>query len=133
MAQYATELFIQCVYSLDLSYHELLEKEAALKMGLTTIMEEAGGEFIHFEEMGDTMRMQCVFPEYGEDLFHPLCRQIAPSMDGHVECRMLFVHKDLDFINFYTVSNGTWQEGCVHLPLPGPLSTALREQDPPSR
>lgn len=133
MAQYATELFIQCVYSLELSYHELLEKEAALKSSVTVILEESGGEFIHFEEMGDTMRVQCVFAEYGEELFHPVMSRIAPLMDGQVECRALFVHKDLGFIHIFTVSRGAWQESCLHLPAPGPLTRALRDQDPPSR
>lgn len=133
MAQHATELFMQCVYSLDLSYHELLEKEAALKLGMTRILEEAGGEFIHFEEMGDTMRIQCVLPEYGEELFHPMLERIAPLMDGQVECRVLFVHKDLSFVHIVTVSGGAWQESCLHLPAPGPLTRVLRDIDPPSR
>ena len=133
MAHHATELFIQCVYSLELSYHELLEKEAALKPAVTRILEEAGGEFIHFEEMGDTMRIQCVLPEYGEELFHPLLEGIARLMDGQVECRVLFVHKDLGFLHIAAVSRGVWQESCLHLPAPGPLTRALRDQDPPSR
>jgi len=133
MAQFATELFVQCVYGLELSYHELLEKEAELKLTMTAILEQGGGEFIHFEEMGDTMRVQCMFVEYGEHIFHPLCESMAPLMDGHVEARLLFVSKDLDFLHIYTISKKRWQESCLHLPAPGPLTKALRDQDPPSR
>lgn len=133
MAQHATELFVQCVYSLELSYHELLEKEADLKQAMTAIFEEGGGGFIQFEEMGDTMRAQCMFPEYGEHIFHPVCEKMAPLMDGRVEARLLFVNLDLDFLHVYIISQGQWRESCLHLPEAGPLTRALRDQDPPSR
>lgn len=130
MARFATELFIQCVYSLDLSYHDLLEREAALKVELTTILEQSEGEYIHFEVMGDVMRVQCVFPRYAEDVFHALCGRVAPLMDGQVEAKMLFVSKDLDFLHIYTLSKGEWLESCLHVPAAGPLTRALRDLDP---
>lgn len=130
MAQHAAELFVQCVYSPDLSYDDLLALEGSLKLDLTEIMETRGGEFIHFEEMGDTMRAQCVFPEYRESLFHGICDSLAPFMDGRVEARLLFVDKDLDAVHFYAVSGNEWRESCVGLPAPGPLTTAFRDQDP---
>jgi hypothetical protein len=131
MAQYDAELFVQCVYSPELSYHDLMEAEAALKLALSGIFEESGGEFIHFEGLSDTLRSQCVFPACGEDLFHAVCDKVAPLMDGRVECRMLFVSKDLDTLHIYTVSRGTWRECCLHMPVAGPLTSALRDQDPP--
>ena len=132
MASYATELFVQCGYSLELSYQELMETEAGLKPALTAIFEENGGEFIHFEGVSDTLRCQCVFSSYSEDLFHVLCDRIASLMDCGVECRMLFVSKDLDALHIYTVSQGGWRESCLSLPAAGPLTRALREQDPPA-
>ncbi len=132
MAHYAAELFVQCVYSLDLTYHELLETEGALKISMTAILERKGGEFIHFEEMGDTMRAQCVFHEHSESLCHALCKALAPLMDGRVEARLLLVDKDLDALLYYTLSQGTWQEAALRIPLAGPLSQALREQNPKS-
>jgi hypothetical protein len=109
-----------------------METEAGLKPALTAIFEANGGEFIHFEGVSDTLRSQCAFSSNSEDLFHALCDKIAPLMNGRVECRMLFVSKDLDTLHIYTVSQGTWRESCLHLPAAGPLTRALRDQDPPA-
>jgi len=133
MAHYAAELFVQCVYSLDLTYHELLATEGELKPALTAALEQNGAQFIHFEEMGDTMRVQCVFPAHDEYLFHAVCDAFAPFMDGRVEARLLFVDKNLDLLHYYTISEKKWQEAVLALPAAGPLTRALREQDPPSK
>lgn len=129
MARNATELFAQFVYSLELSYDSLLERESELKASFTAILEQYGGEFIHFEEMGDTMRAQCAFARYEEDLFHDICDDIAPQMDFFVEARLLFVNKDLDTLHIFVVNNGKWQESCLRLPEAGPLSRALLDKD----
>lgn len=129
MAQNATELFAQFVYSLELSYHSLLEREAELKTTFSAILERSGGEFVHFEEMGDTMRAQCVFAKYEDDLFHDICDDIAPHMDSLVEARLLFVNKDLECLHFFTISNGSWQECCLCLPETGPIGRALLDRD----
>ncbi|MDL2279286.1 hypothetical protein LJC15_01300 [Desulfovibrio sp. OttesenSCG-928-G11] len=130
MAQFATELFVQCVYGAEISYEELLTLEGEIKVALTDVMEKNGGEYIHFEEMGDTMRMQCVFPEFDENLFHAVCEGAANLMDGRVEARMLFVDKDLDGALFYTLSDGDWQECMVGLAPAGPITIAQRDKDP---
>lgn len=129
MAHNATELFAQFVYSPDLSYHSLMERESELKTAVTGILEQYGGEFIHFEEMGDTMRAQCAFARYEEDLFHDLCDDIAPHMDSFVEARLLFVNKDLDTLHIYAISNGNWRESCLSLPDAGPLTRELLERE----
>lgn len=128
MAQHASELFAQCIYSPDLSYEQLLALEADMKLELNKILEERGGEFIHFEELGDTLRVQCVFAESEENLFHSVCEEIAPLMDGTVEARLLFVDKDLEGVSFYVVNRGEWQEGFVSLPPAGPITLALRDK-----
>ena len=133
MARYAAELFVQCVYSLELTYDELIAAEGELKVAMTAILEKNDAEFIHFEEMGDMMRVQCVFSTYGENLFHAVCDGIAPLMNGTVEARLLFVDKDLDSMHFYTVSDKKWQEAVLHMPAAGPLTRTLREQDPPTK
>jgi hypothetical protein len=130
MAQYASELFVQCIYSPELSYEQLIALEANLKIEANKILEERGGEFIHFEEMGDTLRVQCVFPETRESLFHSVCEELAPLMDGTVEARLLFVDKDLDGLFFYTLSRGEWKEGLIALPAAGPITLALRDKEP---
>lgn len=129
MAQNATELFAQFVYSLELTYDSLLEREGELKSEFAVILEQNGGEFIHFEEMGDTMRVQCAFAQYAEELFHDICEDLAPLMDGFVEARLLFVDKDLETMHIFTVSNGNWQESCLRLPDSGPLAKALLEKN----
>lgn len=128
MAHYETELFVQCVYSLELSYHDLLEREAELKLAINEALENNGAEFIHFEPMGDTMRAQCMFAAHAEDLFHEICKGLAPHMDGNVEARLLFVHKNLDLLHIYTISKKKWKEACLSLPLSGPIAKALLEQ-----
>jgi hypothetical protein len=127
MAHKATEFFAQFVYSLDLSYHSLLEREGELKTTAAAILEQHGGEFIHFEEIGDTMRAQCIFEPYEEALFHNVCDALAPHMDDVVEARLLFVNKDLNFLHIYTISRGIWQECCLQLPETGPLGRSLLE------
>ena len=133
MAHYAAELFVQCVYGLDLTYDELIKTEGALKVAMTAVLEQNGGEFIHFEEMGDTMRVQCVVNEYAENLFYAVCDAFAPLMDGRGEARLLFVDKDLDGLHYYTVSERNWQEAVLHMPAAGPLTKTLREQDPKNK
>ena len=100
-----------------------------LKAAVTAIWEQYGGEFIHFEEMGDTMRAQCAFAKYDEELFHDICEDIAPHMDSFVEARLLFINKDLETLHIFTISNGRWQECCLSLPDTGPLGRALLERD----
>ncbi|MDL2316134.1 hypothetical protein LJC59_03525 [Desulfovibrio sp. OttesenSCG-928-A18] len=119
MAHYATELFIRCTYSLELSYDELLELEAELKLAVNALLERHEADFIHFEPLGDTMRVQCVFSNYDEQLFHSMCEGMAPHMDGRVEGRLLFVHKDLDTVHFYAVNNKKWRESRIALPPSG--------------
>ena len=128
MAQFATELFAHFVYSSKLSYHDLLDREDELKIFITRLVEEQGGEYLHFEALGDALRAQCVFAGYHEDLFHALTDAVAPAMDGNVEARLLFVSKDLDYLHLYTLSEGKWQEACLTLP-PGPIGRALIEED----
>ncbi len=129
MARNATELFAQFVYSVELSYDSLMERESELKTSFTEILEQHGGEFIHFEEMGDTMRAQCAFARYEEDLFHDICDDIAPQMDSFVEARFLFVDKDVNSLHIFVINNGKWKESCLRLPEAGPLSRALLDKD----
>jgi hypothetical protein len=129
MVHKATELFAQFVYSLELSYHSLLERETELKAAVAGIWEQHGGEFIHFEEMGDTMRAQCSFVDYAEELFHDICEAVAHYMDSFVEARLVFINKNLETLHIYTISNYSWQECCLRLPDTGPLGLALLERD----
>jgi hypothetical protein len=124
------EMFCRFVYSPELSYEELLTLEAELKISLTGALGEFGGEFVQFEETGDAVRLQCVFAEYDEDMFHALCDRIAPLTDGKVEAGILFVDKDLEKLHVYAVHEGTWRECCVDLPAFGPLTELAADREP---
>ncbi len=128
MASFATELFAHFVYSPELSYHDLLAREGSLKTFVTQVLDECGGEFAHFEALSDTLRAQCVFTQHDEELFHEICEKLAPAMDADVEGRLLFVSKELDFLHIYALSNGSWEESCINLPMAGPLGRALMEE-----
>jgi hypothetical protein len=124
MARYMTELFAHILYSPSLSYHDLLEREEELKTFWGLLAEMRGGEYLHFEAQGDALLVQCVFPAYGEDLFHALCDALAGRMNGDMEARLLFVSKDLSLLHLYVVSRGRWRESLLRLPL-GPIGDAL--------
>ncbi|MDR2669560.1 MAG: hypothetical protein LBC14_06380 [Desulfovibrio sp.] len=130
MARHDTEMFCRFAYSPELSYEALLALDTALKVELTAILGEGGGEFIHFEETGDALRVQCVFAVYDEELFHALCDRIAPLTDGRTEAGMLFVDKDLQLLHVYALHDNTWRECCVGLPAPGPLTAAAADKEP---
>ena len=131
MAQFATELFAHFVYSSTLSYHDLLDSEEELKILFSRLVEDQGGEFMHFEAMGDGLRAQCVFAAYDEEIFHALCDAIAPAMNDEVEARLLFVSKDLEELHLYIVSGHKWQEAILFVP-PGPIGRALLEEKTPT-
>lgn len=127
MAQYVCEIFAHFVYGPDLTYDELMGREEALKALVGEVFTQAGGDFIHFEPMGDTLHAQCALSVCEEDTFHAICQGLLPQMDSHVEGRLLGVSKSLDHLYLYTLSNGAWQEACLALPMAGALGTALRK------
>ncbi len=128
MAQHASELFAHFVYSPEMSYHELLDKEEELKIFYSRLVEEHNGEFLHFEAVGDALRAQNVFADHDEERFHVFCDDLAPAMEGHVEGRLLFVSKELDFLHIYHLSDGQWQESTIFMPL-GPIGRRLQTMD----
>lgn len=131
MALFTTELFAHFVYSPKLSYHELLGREEELKIFVSRLVEEQGGDFLHFEATGDALRAQCVFPEYHEDAFHALCDVLASEMNADVEARLLFVSKELDHLHLYALNSGKWKEAAIVLP-PGPIAQEIIEESAPS-
>ena len=110
------------VYSSELSYDELLTREDEIKGLVQAILEDAGGEFIHFEAMGDALRFQCVLPEERERVFHTICDKLAPHVKDGLDARLLLVDKDLGELYFYTIVHGNWQEAVMSLPPAGYLA-----------
>ncbi|MDL2209511.1 hypothetical protein LJC26_01740 [Desulfovibrio sp. OttesenSCG-928-O18] len=124
MSFYKVELFGHVVYSPDLSYHDLLDREEAVKNTVQEILEKAEGSFIHFEALGDTLRFQCVLPEEREEVFHAICDNLAPHVKDGLDARLLIVDKDLDTLYSYVIVSGRWQEAVIGLPPAGKLAKA---------
>ena len=123
MSFHKIELFGHVVYSPDLSYDDLLSREEEVKALVQGILERAGGEFIHFEALGDTLRFQCVLPEERESVFHAICDNLAPHVKNGLDARMLLVDKDLDTLYSYSITGGKWQEAVIGLLPSGYLAT----------
>lgn len=123
-----TEMFAQFVYSPDLSYDELHEKEDGITTFTEALLARFGGTFINFEPVGDALHAQCVFQKFSEETAHELCDALVPLMDHGVEARFFFVRKTLVLVSLYTLSEGVWQEAQMQLPDAGPIGGLLRRQ-----
>ncbi len=124
VATHQIELFGHVTYSSDLSYHDLLEREEALKNLIQAVLAQSGADFIHFEALGDALRVQCVFADDGEVFFHRICDGLCPYMAEGLAGRLLFVDKDLHDLYYYSLSAGKWQESTLALPPAGHLEKA---------
>ena len=122
----SVEMFAQFTYGPDLSYNDLMEAEASLRHSTTITLQEHAAEFTHFEGRGDTLRVQCIFSEFKESLFHSLCEAIAPLVRDDIEARLLFVDKSLDRLAIYFLSGGEWRESILDIPPAGPIGHRLR-------
>ena len=123
MSYHKMEMFGHIVYSPDLSYHDLLSREEEAKLMVQAALERAGGEYIHFEALGDTLRFQCLLPEERDAVFHGICDGLAPYAANGLDARLLFVDRDLDSLYIYSLSGGKWQECAVAMPPAGTLMT----------
>lgn len=119
MSQYKMELFGHVVYNHELSYDDLLAREEETKLLMQETLENAGGGFINFEALGDTLRFQCMLPDEDEGAFHRICEALAPNIKKGLDARMLLVDKDLDTLYYYSLVDGRWQEAIVGLPPAG--------------
>jgi hypothetical protein len=113
---YLCELFGHFAYSEDLSYHDLLEREAGLLEALEQTLRGHEAAHIDFTPAGDVLRMQCMFAKPDKALFHALCEEIAPLLAKDIEGRLLFVDKDLVRVNFYCLADSTWKEAVLSFP-----------------
>ena len=121
MSEFRIERFGHIVYSPDLSYHDLLDREEQAKAKVQEVLEKASAEFIHFEALGDMLRFQCVLPEEDDKVFHAICDDLAPFVTkaNGLDARLLLVDKDLTTVFFYSIVNGKWQEATVGFPPAG--------------
>lgn len=124
MSFHKIELFGHVTYGPELSYHDLLTREDELKAQVQTALDALGGEFLHFEAMGDALRFQCLLAEEREKIFHAVCDALAPHVLHGLDARILVVDKDLNSLYYYSISGGKWQESLIGLPPAGYLAPA---------
>jgi hypothetical protein len=132
MPKFRCELFGHFIFAEELSYADLLEKEAQMKEELSRLFAQAGFTHMHFTPTGDFLLVQGVTAEYDQDLFQEICEAVSQLLDEDVEARLLFVDRFLDSVHFYVLNNETWQETFLEWPLPqDALSKGVVLPDPP--
>jgi len=118
MPQFRCELFGHFIFAEELSYADLLEKEAQLKEELSGLFAQAGFVHMHFTSAGDFLLVQGVAVEHDQDLFQEVCEAVSQLLDESVEARLLFVDRFLDSAYFYVLNNERWRESFLEWPLP---------------
>ena len=132
MPKFRCELFGHFIFAEELSYAELLEKEAQLKEELSGLFVQADFVHLHFTSTGDFLLVQGVAAEHDQDLFQEVCEAVSQLLDASVEARLLFVDRFLDSVYFYALNNETWRETFLEWPLPKDvLSKGIVLPDPP--
>ena len=116
MPKFRCELFGRFVFAEELSYADLLEKEARLKDDLSGFFVQSGFVHMHFAPTGDFLLMQGMTAEYDSAVFRELCEAVSPLLDEGVEGRLLFVDRFLDAMHCFVLNRETWRE--VHLEWP---------------
>ena len=130
MSVHQCEVFGHFFYSPELSYAELLEREAVLIESLDRTLQDLGGVHIEFTSEGDSLRVQCLFSAPEEGMFHAACDAVLPVLGHDMEGRFLFVDKDLKGLVLYCLAENQWKE--AHMVLPS-AAEGIRtaEKDPP--
>jgi len=117
MPKFRCELFGRFAFAEELSYAELLEKEAQLKASLSAFFAEAGFVHMHFTSAGDFLLMQGMTAEHDRDVFRSVCEAVSRLLDADVGGRLLFVDRLLDAVHFVVLRKGMWRESFVEWPL----------------
>ena len=132
MPKFRCELFGHFVFAEDLSYADLLGKEARLKEELSELFTQAGFAHTHFTPVGDFLLVQGAAVEHDQDLFHEVCKAVSQLLDEGVEARLLFVDRFLDSVYFYVLNSENWWESFLEWPMPKDvLSKGIVLPDPP--
>lgn len=133
MPQFRTELFGQIIYDPEISYEDLLPLEEELTGLLTARLKEFRGRFITFESEGDRTYFQCLFQEFGEGMLAEINKALTAftggksGHGGRIECKLLFVDKELSAVYFYALNKDKPLRRKVELPAAGPIDNALSE------
>lgn len=128
MSNYACELFGHFIYADQLSYQELLDREAMLTRDTEEMLRSHQAEHLNYTPSGDELMLQCVFKEYDVDLFHDVCEALSPLLCQAVQGRLLFVDKHLGSLHMYALTEMGWHEATLCIP---PVSASSPQLDPP--
>lgn len=139
MPKFRTELFGQLIYDPEISYEDLLPLEEELISLVTARLEDFRGRFITFESEGDRTYFQCLFQDFGEEMFAEISKALKNltggkggsedqgNLNGRVECKLFFVDKELSAVYFYALNKGKSVGRKVELPAAGAIDKALAE------
>jgi hypothetical protein len=117
MPKLLCELFGRFAFADELSYADLLEREARLKDELSGYFAQAGFVHMHFASTGDFLLMQGMTATHDGALFAEVCEAVCRLLDEGVECRFLFVDRFLNSVHFSVLSKGAWREILLEWPL----------------
>jgi len=133
MPKFRCEFYGHFIFAEELSYAELLEKEAQLKEKLSVFFAQAGFAHMHFTSTGDFLLMQGAVAEHDLGLFQEVREAVIHLLDEKVEARLLFVDRLLNSVYFSVLNNETWRETLLEWPLPKDvLSKGIVRPDPPT-
>lgn len=116
MGNYQCEMFGHFVYGEQLTYQELLNREAMLTRDTQEMLHDFQAAHIHYTPMGDELLLQCVFKRYDEELFQEICDSLHPLLCQAVQGRVLFVDKHLNSLHVYSLTEQGWHEASLHIP-----------------
>ena len=118
-ARYPCEMYAQLFYCPEMSYADLYDHEHRLVNALTEFLNANGAMHLDFTPDGDSLRFQCEWENYGEDIFHFLSDGLSAMLTADIEGRVLFVDKaNLKVIHVYALAHNTWQEAAIGIPRP---------------
>lgn len=127
MGNYLCEMFGHFEYGEDLTYQELLDREAMLTRDTQELLQDFQAVHLNYIPLGDALMLQCVFKRYDPELFQEICDGLSPLLCQAVTGRVLFVDKLLNSLHIYSLTEQGWQEADLRIPgakesAPKPLS-----------
>lgn len=116
MGNYLCEMFGYFEYSEQMTYQELLDREAMLTRDTQELLQEFQAAHLHYTPLGDVLMLQCVFKRYDPELFHEICDGLSPLLCQAVTGRVLFVDKQLNSLHMYSLTEQDWHEADLRIP-----------------
>lgn len=127
MGNYLCEMFGHFEYGEELSYQDLLNREAMLTRDTQELLQGFEAAHIHYTPLGDELMVQCVFKNYDPELFDEICDDLHPLLCQSVKGRVLFVDKHLNSLHVYSLTEQGWHEAALTIPT---VEDALHRVDP---